>query len=68
MWTGVSYRINEGVIVLAGMNVNEDLRFGVGYDLTLLNPLTNSFEFMLGYNFKVNTTKAISKHKNPRFL
>ena len=68
MWTGVSYRLNEGVIVLAGMNVNEDLRFGVGYDLTLLNPLTNSFEVMLGYNFKVNTTKAISKHKNPRFL
>lgn len=68
MWTGVSYRLNEGVILLAGMNVNEDLRFGIGYDLTLLNPLTNSFEVMLGYNFKVNTTKAISKHKNPRFL
>lgn len=68
MWTGVSYRLNEGLIVLAGINVNEDLKFGVGYDLTLLNPLTNSFEVMLGYNFKVNTTKAISKHKNPRFL
>jgi len=68
MWTGVSYRLNEGVIVLAGMNINEDLRFGVAYDVTFRNPLTNSFEVMLGYNFKVNTTKAISKHKNPRFL
>ena len=68
MWGGVSYRLNEGVIVLAGMNINEDLRFGVAYDVTFLNPLTNSFEVMLGYNFKVNTTKAISKHKNPRFL
>jgi type IX secretion system PorP/SprF family membrane protein len=68
MWGGVSYRLNEGVIILAGMNVNEDLRFGVAYDVSLLNPLTNSFEVMLGYNFKVNTTKAISKYKNPRFL
>jgi type IX secretion system PorP/SprF family membrane protein len=68
MWGGVSYRLNEGVIILAGMNVNEDLSFGVAYDVSLLNPLTNSFEVMLGYNFKVNTTKAISKHKNPRFL
>jgi type IX secretion system PorP/SprF family membrane protein len=68
MWSGVSYRIDEGVIILAGMNVNESLRFGVGYDVTIVNPMSNSFEFMLGYNFKVKTTKTISKYKNPRFL
>ncbi len=68
MWGGVSYRLNEGLILLAGMNVNEDLRFGVGYDITMMNPMANSFEIMLGYNFKINTTKPVSKHKNPRFL
>ncbi len=68
MWSGVSYRINEGVIILAGMNINENLRFGVGYDVTIVNPMSNSLEFMLGYNFKVKTTKTISKYKNPRFL
>ena len=68
MWSGVSYRIDEGVIILAGMNINENLRFGVGYDVTIVNPMSNSFEFMLGYNFKVKTTKTISKYKNPRFL
>ena len=68
MWGGVSYRLDEGLILLAGMNVNEDLRFGLGYDVTIINPLGNSIEFMLGYNFKIKTNKAVSKYKNPRFL
>ena len=68
MWGGVSYRLDEGLILLAGMNVNEDLRFGLGYDVTIMNPMSNSLEFMLGYNFKIKTNKAVSKYKNPRFL
>jgi type IX secretion system PorP/SprF family membrane protein len=68
MWGGVSYRLDEGLILLAGMNVNEDLRLGLAYDLTLINPLGNSLEVMLGYNFKINYDKPISKYKNPRFL
>ena len=68
MWGGVSYRQDEGLILLAGMNVNDDLRFGLAYDMTLLNELTNSLEVMLGYNFKINYDKPVSKYKNPRFL
>ena len=68
MWGGVSYRIDEGISLLAGMNINEDLRFGLAYDVTMLNELTNSFEIMLGYNFKINYDKPVSKYKNPRFL
>jgi len=68
MWGGVSYRLGEGVSLLAGMNVNEDLRFGLGYDVTMMNAMSNSLEFMLGYNFKIKTNKAVSKYKNPRFL
>ena len=68
MWGGVSYRLDEGIILLAGMNVNEDLRFGLGYDVTIMSPLGNSIEFMLGYNFKIKTNKVVSKYKNPRFL
>lgn len=68
MWGGVSYRLDEGISLLAGMNVNEDLRFGLAYDVTLMNAMSNSLEFMLGYNFKIKTNKAISKYKNPRFL
>ena len=68
MWGGVSYRLDEGLILLAGMNVNEDLRFGLGYDVTMMNPFGNSLEVMLGYNFKIKKNKTVSKYKNPRFL
>jgi len=68
MWGGVSYRLDEGLSLLAGMNINDDLRFGLAYDVTMLNELTNSFEIMLGYSFKINYDKPISKYKNPRFL
>jgi hypothetical protein len=60
--------LDEGLILLAGMNVNEDLRFGIGYDVTMVNPMGNSLEVMLGYNFKINYDKPVSKYKNPRFL
>jgi type IX secretion system PorP/SprF family membrane protein len=68
LWGGVSYRLDEGISLLAGMNVNEDFRFGLAYDVTMMNAMSNSLEFMLGYNFKIKTNKAISKYKNPRFL
>jgi len=68
MWGGVSYRLDEGLILLAGMNITNDFRFGIGYDVTMVNPLGNSFEVMLGYNFKIKRNNAISRYKNPRFL
>ena len=68
MWGGVSYRLDEGLILLAGMNINDDLRFGIGYDVTMVNSLGDSFEVMLGYNFKIKRNNTISKYKNPRFL
>ena len=68
MWGGVSYRLDEGLVLLAGMNVNEDLRFGISYDVTMMNAMSNSLEVMLGYSFKINYDKPVSKYKNPRFL
>ena len=68
MWAGVSYRLNEGLILLGGLDITKDLRFGMGYDVTMVNPMGNSLEIMLAYNFKIKRNKAISKYKNPRFL
>jgi hypothetical protein len=34
----------------------------------MVNPLGDSFEVMLGYNFKIKRNNTISKYKNPRFL
>ena len=44
MWGGVSYRLDEGIILLAGLEINKDLKFGAAYDVTLMNPMGNSFE------------------------
>ena len=68
MWGGVSYRLDEGLVFLTGLNVNEDLKLGLAYDVVLNQIGNNSIEVMLGYNFKVNYNKAVSKYKNPRFL
>ena len=40
----------------------------LGNDLTVVNSLGNSLEVMVGYNFKIEKDKSISKYKNPRFL
>jgi hypothetical protein len=50
------------------MYVNEKLKFGVSYDVTMVNQMGNSLEVMLGYSFKIERIKGISKYKNPRFL
>ena len=68
MWGGVSYRLDEGIILLGGVDINKQLRLGVSYDLTVVNSLGNSLEVMVGYNFKIEKDKSISKYKNPRFL
>tara|TARA_B100001540_G_C15776297_1_gene628813 strand:+ start:194 stop:1084 length:891 start_codon:yes stop_codon:yes gene_type:complete len=68
MWGGVSYRLDDGIVLLTGINVNQDLKLGLAYDVVFSGIGNNSFEIMLAYNFKISTTKAISKYKNPRFL
>lgn len=71
IWGGVSYRLDEGIILLTGMNINEDLKFGLAYDV-VLNKMSNkqsgSLEFMLGYSFKIDYDKPIKSYKNPRYL
>ena len=67
-WGGVSYRLDDGLVILTGMNINEDFRIGLAYDVVLSAIGNNSIEVMLGYNFRINTNKRISRYKNPRFL
>jgi type IX secretion system PorP/SprF family membrane protein len=73
IWGGVSYRNAEPVFrpelaILTGMHITEDLKIGLAYDIVFSGIGSNSIEFMLGYDFKIKQDKAISKHKNPRFL
>jgi type IX secretion system PorP/SprF family membrane protein len=68
MWGGVSYRLDEGIVLLTGMNINDDLKFGIAYDVVLNKIQNNSIEFMLGYRFKVDYDRPVKSYKNPRYL
>ena len=69
LWGGVTYRPSTRAVILLGMNINEDLRFGFSYDVPTIS-VSNSgtFEFMLGYSFKIDYNKVVKGFKNPRFL
>ena len=69
IWGGVSYRLDEGIVLLTGMNINNDLRFGLAYDVVLNQIQNNSLEFMLGYSFKVDYDKPVkSLQKSKIFI
>ena len=67
-WGGLSYRLDDGIVILAGLELTKDLRLGLAYDLVMSEINTNSFEVMLGYNFDIKVDTQIKRYKNPRFL
>jgi len=68
IWGGLSYRLDDGVVVLAGLELMKDLRLGLAYDIVTSEINKNSFEVMLGYNFDIKVDTQIKRYKNPRFL
>ena len=68
LWGGVSYRLDEGLVILTGAEIMEDLKMGLAYDLVFSDINKNSVEVMLGYNFKIQVENQLKKYKNPRFL
>ncbi len=68
-WGGVTVRPGDAAIVLAGMHLNESLKFGISYDVpTSEVSHAGSLEFMLGYCFKIDYSKVVKGFKNPRLL
>lgn len=68
IWGGVSYRLDEGIVLLTGLKIRDDLHFGIAYDVVLNGIQNNSLEFMLGYSFKVDYDRPVRSYKNPRYL
>lgn len=69
MWGGVSFRPSYGAVLLFGTHINKDLKFGFSYDLPISKVSeAGSFEFMLGYCFKLDYNKVAKGFKNPKFL
>jgi len=69
-WAGVSYRNEDAIVGMLGMNITEKLKVGYSYDFTtseLKNYSDGTHEIMLGYCFMVKKKVPVSI-KNVRFL
>lgn len=70
VWAGVSYRIDDAVVIMAGVQIKE-FRVGYSYDVTtsgLNNYSSGSHEIMLGYCYKLKSPVANQRYRNVRFL
>lgn len=70
VWGGVSYRLDDAVVAMAGVQFN-NFRVGYSYDIntSALNAYNSgTHEIMLGYCFKLDNTGPIAKYKNVRHL
>lgn len=70
VWAGVSYRIDDAVGIMAGVQIN-DFRVGYSYDVTtsgINNYSSGSHEIMLGYCYKLKSPVSNQRYRNVRFL
>lgn len=71
-WAGFSYRLEDAVAIIVGLNVIEGLKLGYSYDLTtseINNYSSGSHEILLNYCFTIERPPAQpERYRNVRFL
>lgn len=70
-WVGGSYRLQDAIVLMAGLEIVPNLKLGYSYDLTTSDIKTYSsgtHEIMLGYCFKPAKVVKRQFHRNVRFL
>jgi type IX secretion system PorP/SprF family membrane protein len=70
-WGGLSYRIQDAVVILAGINISGGLSIGYSYDLPttqILSVSSGSHEILVMYSFEYMFGKRKSKYKSIRIL
>lgn len=70
-WVGGGYRLQDAVVVMAGLEIMPNLKLGYSYDYTLSGIRTyssGSHEIMLGYCFKPVKPMKHTFHRNVRML
>lgn len=65
---GVSYRVDDAIVFLAGILLKNGLDIGVAYDVSVSKINKPSLEFMLAYHFTPSLIKRKQKYKSIRFL
>ena len=70
-WGGVSYRLGDAVVVMAGAELTNGMKVGIAYDFTtsaIAAYSNGSVEFMVSYSLEVGGDKASRKYRSIRFL
>lgn len=70
-WGGLTYRFQDAIVVLGGVELNNGLRIGYSYDISvsrLRGTQNGSHELMLGYSFDLNLEKRKKHYKSVRYL
>ena len=70
-WIGASYRLEDAIAILAGLEIMPNLKFGYSYDLTTSDIKTYSsgtHEIVLNYCFNVARAVKRQFHRNVRSL
>lgn len=70
-WVGASYRLQDAIVLLGGLEIIPNLKLGYSYDLTTSDIRTYSsgtHEIMIGYCYKPSTVIKRQFHRNVRFL
>ena len=70
-WGGITYRLQDAIVLLAGMELLNGLKIGYSYDITLsklANYSSGTHEIMIGYSFELNFEKRTKRYKSVRYL
>ncbi len=70
-WGGISYRFQDAVVILAGINISSGLSIGCSYDVPTSQIITvspGSLEFLVMYDLQYILGKRNSKYKSIRIL
>lgn len=70
-WVGAGYRMEDAIVLMAGLEIIPNLKLGYSYDLTTSDIRTYSsgtHEIMLGYCFKPAKVVKRMFHRNVRML
>ena len=70
-WGGLSYRLQDAVVVLAGINISGGLSVGYSYDLPtskIISVSSGSHEILVMYSFEYMFGKRTSRYKSIRIL
>ncbi len=71
-WGGLTYRFQDAIVLLAGIELRNGIRFGYSFDITTSELSktgdTGTHELTIGYNLNINFEKHTKRYKSVRYL